>query len=319
MREVRGIRKSLMVVKVICGIICVIFVGNFFLCYFMSRNRYEDSMEYVDKEEYGLKDFIPMGLWMSGWQWQQKFFPIQMKSFMAQHRNQVYQKILELKGPRNAAFFHYIHNGYRLAAAMITSAGASIVGLIMAFQGDPANGLILSIVAVVAFFAVPFLVDNSLKSQIEKRRLEIRMEFPEFVNKLTLLVNAGMTISRAWEKIINENKKNHILYSEMQYALMEIKAGKPERIAYEEFARRCRVKEVTKFVSVIVMNLRRGGGEVIPVLREQGNECWEMRKNAARQLGEEAGTKILIPLMIMFLGIVLVVATPAVLGMTSGM
>ena len=144
------------------------------------------------------------------------------------------------------------------------------------------------------------------------------MEFPEFVNKLTLLVNAGMTISRAWEKIINENKKNHILYSEMQYALMEIKAGKPERIAYEEFARRCRVKEVTKFVSVIVMNLRRGGGEVIPVLREQGNECWEMRKNAARQLGEEAGTKILIPLMIMFLGIVLVVATPAVLGMTSG-
>ena len=105
----------------------------------------------------------------------------------------------------------------------------------------------------------------------------------------------------------------------MQYALMEIKAGKPERIAYEEFARRCRVKEVTKFVSVIVMNLRRGGGEVIPVLREQGNECWEMRKNAARQLGEEAGTKILLPLMIMFLGIVLVVATPAVLGMTSGM
>ena len=44
-----------------------------------------------------------------------------------------------------------------------------------------------------------------------------------------------------------------------------------------------------------------------------------MRKNAARQLGEEASTKILIPLMIMFLGIVLIVSTPAVLSMTSGM
>ena len=37
------------------------------------------------------------------------------------------------------------------------------------------------------------------------------------------------------------------------------------------------------------------------------------------ELGEQAGTKILIPMMIMFLGIVLIVATPAVLSMTSGM
>lgn len=72
-------------------------------------------------------------------------------------------------------------------------------------------------------------------------------------------------------------------------------------------------------MSVIVMNLKRGGSEVVPVLREQGRECWEMRKNAAREMGEQAGTKILIPMMIMFLGIVLIVATPAVLSMTSGM
>ena len=105
----------------------------------------------------------------------------------------------------------------------------------------------------------------------------------------------------------------------MRYALMDIKAGRPEAVAYEEFARRCRVKEVTKFVSVVVMNLRRGGSEVVPVLKAQGDECWEMRKSAARQMGEEASTKILIPMMIMFLGIVLIVATPAVLSMTSGM
>ncbi len=128
-----------------------------------------------------------------------------------------------------------------------------------------------------------------------------------------------MTISKAWEKIINENKREHILYREMRYALAEIKAGKPEATAYEEFARRCHVKEVTKFVSVIVMNLKRGGAEVVPVLREQGHECWEMRKNAAKELGEQASTKILLPMMIMFLGIVLIVATPAVLSMTSGM
>ena len=67
------------------------------------------------------------------------------------------------------------------------------------------------------------------------------------------------------------------------------------------------------------MNLKRADSEVVSVLKEQGHECWEMRKNAAKEMGEQAGTKILIPMMIMFLGIVLIVATPAVLSMTSGM
>ncbi len=308
-----------MILKIFSILICVIFVGNFLLCYLRSKGKYDEYMEYVDKEEYGLKDFIPLGLLKAESTWTEKITPMQLKTILASHNNQVYQKVLELHGPKDVEFYYYIHSGYRLAAAILASAMAAIMGMIMSVQGDTGNGALLSVIAIAAAFAVPFLVDTSLKESIEKRRRSIQMEFPEFVNKLTLLVNAGMTISKAWEKIINENKKEHILYDEMRYSLMEIKAGKPEAVAYEEFARRCRVKEVTKFVSVIVMNLKRGGSEVVPVLKAQGNECWEMRKNAARQLGEEASTKILIPLMIMFMGIVLIVSTPAVLSMTSGM
>ena len=308
-----------MILKIFSILICVIFVGNFLLCYLRSKGKYDEYMEYVDKEEYGLKDFIPLGLLKAESTWTEKIMPMQLKTILASHNNQVYQKVLELHGPKDVEFYYYIHSGYRLAAAILASAMAAIMGMIMSVQGDTSNGALLSVIAIAANFAVPFLVDTSLKESIEKRRRSIQMEFPEFVNKLTLLVNAGMTISKAWEKIINENTKEHILYDEMRYSLMEIKAGKPEAVAYEEFARRCRVKEVTKFVSVIVMNLKRGGSKVVPVLKAQGNECWEMRKNAARQLGEEASTKILIPLMIMFMGIVLIVSTPAVLSMTSGM
>ena len=308
-----------LIAVVVSAVVLIVFVGLFLLSYFRSKGVYDEYMQYVDKEEFGLKDFIPMGLFLTDSISFERLLPKEMKAFLARYKNQVYQKILELYGPKDAEFYMYIHSGYRLCAALLMSAIASAAGLIMSSQGDTSNGLLLSVAAVIGFFAVPFLVDSSLKEKTEKRRLSIQMEFPEFISKLTLLVNAGMTISKAWEKIINENKKDHILYDEMRYALMEIKAGKTEAAAYEEFARRCRVKEVTKFVSVIVMNLKRGGAEVVPVLREQGNECWEMRKNAAKQLGEEAGTKILIPLMIMFLGIVLIVATPAVLSMTSGM
>ena len=307
-----------MLLLIVPGIICVIFVGMFLVSYLKSGKNYEEYMEYVDKDEYGLKDFIPMGLWLNEAEWVEKLIPMQIRTALAQQHNKTYQKILEIRGPKDAEFYFYIHNGYRKAMGILVGALASIMGMIMGVQQD-SNGLILSAVAVVGFIAMPFVADSGLDETIKKRRLSIQMEFPEFVNKLTLLVNAGMTISKAWEKIINETKREHILYDEMRYALAEIKAGKPEAVAYEEFARRCKVKEVTKFVSIIVMNLKRGGAEVVPVLREQGNECWEMRKNAAKQLGEEASTKILMPMMIMFIGIIIIVVTPAVLSMTGGM
>lgn len=307
-----------MILQIVTGVVCVIFVGIFLLSYLKAGKNYEEYLEYVDKKEYGLKDFIPMGLWVQELEWTGKLIPFAIQEILAQQKNKTYQKVLEIYGPKNVEFYFYIHNGYRKALGILTGALASLVGFILGMQQD-GNGLFLSVAAVVAYFAMPFAADSGLDEQIKKRRLSIQMEFPEFVNKLTLLVNAGMTISKAWEKIINENKREHVLYEEMRYALAEIKAGKPEAVAYEEFARRCKVKEVTKFVSIIVMNLRRGGAEVVPVLREQGNECWEMRKNAAKQLGEEAGTKILMPMMIMFIGIIIVVVTPAVLSMTGGM
>jgi len=276
-------------------------------------------MEAVDKKEYGLKDFLPLGLWFCDAEIVNRLIPKSLKMSLAKYMNFLYLKVIEIRGIKYGQFYFIIHQGYRAALGILVSAGTSLVGLIMAIQGDNTNAILFSFAAVAAAIGIPFLADQSLNDKIAKRRLEIQIEFPEFVNKLTLLVNAGMTISKAWEKIINENQKDTVLYREMEYALGEIQAGKAESVAYEEFARRCKVKEITKFVSVIVVNLKREGPEMVPVLRQQGNECWEMRKAAAKQLGEEAGTKILLPLMIMFLGIIIIVATPAVLSFSMGM
>ena len=177
-----------MILKIFSILICVIFVGNFLLCYLRSKGKYDEYMEYVDKEEYGLKDFIPLGLLKAESTWTEKIMPMQLKTILASHNNQVYQKVLELHGPKDVEFYYYIHSGYRLAAAILASAMAAIMGMIMSVQGDTSNGALLSVIAIAANFMVPFLVDTSLKESIEKRRRSIQMEFPEFVNKLTLLV-----------------------------------------------------------------------------------------------------------------------------------
>ena len=160
-------------------------------------------------------------------------------------------------------------------------------------------------------------MDRDLENRIEARRESLQLEFPEFANKLILLVNAGSTISKAWAKIVAEEKKNTPLFQELRICMAEIQAGKSEAAAYEEFARRCKIKEIIKFVSVIILNLRKGGSEVVPTLRAQADECWEARKAAARRLGEKASSKLLLPMSIMLLGIIMIVALPAVLALAG--
>ena len=72
---------------------------------------------------------------------------------------------------------------------------------------------------------------------------------------------------------------------------------------------------VRRLVSVLLQNMQRGGTEVLYALREIGQELWEGRKAAARQIAEETTTKLLFPMMLMLLAVILLVAAPAVMSM----
>ena len=140
---------------VFSGAAAVLFVGGFLVCYLRSRGQYDEYMEYVEKEEYGLRDMIPLGLYLSEVLDGKSFLPLQAKAWLARRKNQVNQKILELRGPRNAEFYQYIHGGYRLTAALVMAAMASLMGLIFNFQGDVSNGILLSVLSVAAFLGAP--------------------------------------------------------------------------------------------------------------------------------------------------------------------
>ncbi|HYF75186.1 MAG TPA: type II secretion system F family protein [Candidatus Nitrosocosmicus sp.] len=170
-----------------------------------------------------------------------------------------------------------------------------------------------AVFAAVLLLAVFYAPDRELNERIKRKNFLVQYDFPDFLNKLVLLVNAGMTVPKAWEKIVTDRKNLTPLYEELNITYIEIRNGKSELDAYEDFARRCRAREITKFVTTIIQNQRKGNSELVPLLKLQSNECWQLRKNMARKLGEEASTKLVLPLMIMFVGILVIVILPAVL------
>ena len=46
------------------------------------------------------------------------------------------------------------------------------------------------------------------------------------------------------------------------------------------------------------------------MLQEQSKECWELKQQLAKRQGEKASSKLMIPMAIMFIGILVMVVIP---------
>ena len=154
--------------------------------------------------------------------------------------------------------------------------------------------------------------DRDLHSAVMKREQQLLADYPEIVSKVSLLTGAGMTVRNAWKKIACDYRekreqgfKVHYAYEEMLIAVYEMDSGVSEADAYENFGKRCKLQHYVKFTTLLTQNLKKGAAGLFQILQEEAASAFEIRKSIARKLGEEAGTKLLFPMMIM-LGIVMI-------------
>lgn len=279
--------------------------------------EFEEYIGALDEKKFPMKNYLSIGLYLNAHLNLLKCIPRVFHKPLYQYSNSVSMKVKELYGTRYVEFYTNIHNGGKWLMAVLGLVGMIAFAGINCINQEHTSAVVCLALSPVLALGLALLYDKELDSKIEERRTAIMIEFPEFINKLLLLVNAGMTISKAWEKIVTDNKKTTPLYEELAMSIADIHTGRPEAVAYEEFARRCKVKEIIKFVSVIILNLKKGGSEVVPALHAQSDECWEMRKATARRLGEKASSKLMLPMAIMLVGIIVIVALPAVLALSG--
>lgn len=282
------------------AIVFFILLIAFLALFLAARSKYAEFVKPVEEKEFPMKSIIPAALYL---------LELINYRFSYKYDRILVTKTSEVYGNKYSQYFLRIHWANKLSMMMLGLLFTVFIG--MCTGPDISVAVFGSIILSAAFF----LTDKELDEKIKKRRTSIQLDFPDFINKLTLLVNAGMTISRAWEKIVLDNKKEAPLHKELKTVLVDIQAGKSELQAYEDFAKRCRISQVTKFVSIVIQNIRKGNSELVPILRLQASECWEMRKNTAKKLGEEASTKMLLPMLIMFVAILIIVGIPAILAM----
>lgn len=280
-----------------------------------AKGMYNEYIEPVDEKECKVKKLLPIGLYIDDNIDILSKIPKPVAQIWGKHINEVKMMIRELNDIKYGDYYFSIFSAEKKVYGLLFMAAAAGLGSIMGLQGDGQTGFTFAVAGMVFGIVFGFLMDNSLKKKIDEKHTMLRMEFPDFVNKLVLLINAGMTVSRAWEKIVEDNKKDTPLMQELRIAMLNMKDGMPEAYAIEAFGRRCKIKEIMKFTSVLISNLKKGGAEMVPVLVQQSNECWEMRKGAAKEMGATAGVKMMLPMVMLLAAILLVVGFPALISL----
>lgn len=163
--------------------------------------------------------------------------------------------------------------------------------------------------------------DREIDTKLEERREQLLMDYPEIVNKLVLYMGAGMTIRAAFVKMGQDYKKQAVskkryAYEEILLACYELQSGKAESEAYTQFGKRCQLQVYVKLGTLLTQNLKKGSNNLLPVLRKEIDEAFLARKNLARKFGEEAGTKLLFPMMMMLCIVMVIIIVPAYFSFT---
>lgn len=178
-------------------------------------------------------------------------------------------------------------------------------------------------IGIVVVIIIWIFYDKDLNDKRKKLDEQMLMDYPDLVNKFTLLLGAGMTAGGAWEKIAREylqkkekGKMNtRYAYEEWCMTWYEMQNGVTEVNALEHFGKRIQLLPYLKFGSLLSQNLKKGSKGLLELLEYEALDAFEDRKQMTKRLAEEASTKLLAPMMVMLGLVMVIIMVPAMMAL----
>lgn len=167
--------------------------------------------------------------------------------------------------------------------------------------------------------------DKEQEKEKQKRRIRLlEIDFAQIISKILLYVSSGMTIRNSFIRLAEQYQKNkkedknyepHVAYEELIVVKNKLTSGYSEINAYEEMAKNVNMRVYTRFLNIIIQSIKNGNKDLKNILNMEVQDALYERKQNAKKLGEEASTKLVLPLMMMLSIIMVVIMVPAFMGM----
>lgn len=181
------------------------------------------------------------------------------------------------------------------------------------------TGGIICVLSLILGVGVYPLQKEKEKKQKELTRKEMQRDYPDIIQKLVLFLRAGFTIRKALEKIaegyLRSKEKYHAkerrAYEEIVRTCREMQGGIYEAEAYERFGTRCGISQYKILSVLLVQNLKKGNQNLLELLEREEAVAEDERKRSAKVRGEEASTKLLLPMVLQLIVVLMILMIPA--------
>ncbi|HEX3022975.1 MAG TPA: hypothetical protein VHP81_11350 [Lachnospiraceae bacterium] len=138
-------------------------------------------------------------------------------------------------------------------------------------ENKKATSEMIFFLGIISAILIAFLGFTQLDRKRKDREMELMMSYPDMINKVILLLGAGMTIRNVWGKISGEYKEKlerrkegeRYVYEEMLVTWIEMCNGRSELDAYDAFGKRVKLKPYLKFSSLLVQNAKKGTTDLL--------------------------------------------------------
>lgn len=173
----------------------------------------------------------------------------------------------------------------------------------------------LLLLSVIVPFFLYYGYFEKLEDERKQRKERAERCYTEFVTKFSLLLAAGISVRQIVYRLADEYEKNndagHVLAEELKVTRQELEYGRSEAVVYEAFGRRIGVLAYRRMASLLTQNVSKGVQGMRNLLLQEAKEVMAQEKSNIRQRGEQAGTKLLLPMMGLLLLVFAILLVPA--------
>lgn len=202
-----------------------------------------------------------------------------------------------------------------------------IEGLQISWSAQSENNLILFFFSFLfSGLIIYFKRYDQINKELKEAEESIISDLPEFINKLVLLLNAGLVVSTAFSKIVEDYEvfyssvskstgRRRYLYEELREIQNRTNRTNTSMIfELKEFSQRSGVRELIRLTAIIADNWNKGS-MLAEKLEGESELLWVSRKKRAEEKGKIAETKLTFPLMILLIVLIMITIAPALMEM----
>ncbi len=262
------------------------------------------KLERLDKNKVGVFGLVPVA----------GYRLMQLLGWDGSNENvkKVYNQCLRFKEKKEAMnYTYYLISSLMGYVALGFVAFFAVTGAVLAL-GLGVRGLVVSVAVFILTVMAGYLPYDNVNTVVKNRKEDIESQFPQVVSKLTLLTVAGMEVSQAWK--LTAGSGTGVLYEEMKRVLVDLDNNVLPVEAYTKFITRCDNGYATKLATAIIQNVSKGNSEIVSLFRRLNSESWMEHKHNARRMGEKISSKLMVPTLLLFVGIIILVIVPVVTG-----